>query len=106
MQQLVEALPANRRAQLRHAFGGDQAIQAGHQGILQRSGNGHGGDWPRQGILPLAGDEEPGFQDGFGQLFDKQRHAIGFLHQMPHDLRRQGFPPAHLPNELFHMRAR
>jgi hypothetical protein len=52
---VVGELPAEHRAKLRHLFGRGEAIQAGHQGILQGLGNRHGGQRAGQHIVLAVG---------------------------------------------------
>ena len=87
-------MPPQRGAQFGQAFRSHQAIEAGHEGILQSGRDCHGGDRPRENILPLVHGENRGFQHRLGHFFHKQRDAIAFLHEVLHDLSRERVAPA------------
>ena len=86
-EQLVPELAADRRARLRNVLRRrPQPVQPRHQRGVQRRGHRqrrmrHGG----QGCRTLRA----GFEHRLGQLLDEQRHAVGALGDLLHDLGRQ-----------------
>jgi hypothetical protein len=77
-----------------------QAIQPCHQRVVQRGGNGQRWQGPGQRIAVLPLLEQAGFQDHFGQLFDKERHPIGLGHDLLDHLGGQGLPMGDLADHL------
>ena len=84
MHQRIGKLAPNHRAELGEAFGGAQAIQPGHEGIVQRDRNGHRLHRPGE-FVDLPRPHHLGFENGFGHFLDKERHPIGFLHDLRQD---------------------
>jgi hypothetical protein len=66
-----------------------EAVETGHQRILEGRRDGQGRE--RAGELAaVAGiDEQAGLEHRLGQLFDEQRHAVGARHDLVQDLVRQ-----------------
>jgi hypothetical protein len=90
---------------LGHGFRRSQAVQAGHQGIVQRGGNRDTRQGPREDIMGLFLPQEVGFQEHPGQLLDKQGHPISLNDNMLYHLPRQRLTPRQVPDQRFDLRA-
>jgi hypothetical protein len=56
--------------------------------------------------VPIDRFELPRFQQGFGDFFHKERHAIRLGHNLLEHLGWEGFAIAHAGNNLFHLSVR
>ncbi len=77
--QLVGELAPDCRRRLRDVLYRAQPIEARHERIVQGRGNGQSRQRAGQHVGVGLLFEESGFEDGLGQLLDKQRHAVGLL---------------------------
>ena len=70
-------LAADHSGGLRDLLNRSEAVQAGHQRVLKRAGDGERWQGPRQLIVVAGITKEARFQHGFGQLLDEPRNAVG-----------------------------
>ena len=88
-EQLVAELAADHGADLRHLLDRREAVEAGHQRVVQGRRDRERRQRPGQ-LVAIAGvREQARFQHRLGQLLDEQRHAVGARHDLLDDLRRQ-----------------
>jgi hypothetical protein len=92
----VVELAADHRRDLRHFLGHGQAVEAGHEGILQRRGDHQRRQRPRELVPALPLGEEAGLEPRLGQLLHEQRHAVSPGQDLLQHLGRQGATPGHL----------
>ena len=82
-------LAADHGGGLRDFLDRREAVEPGHQRVVQ----GRGDRKRRQGtgqLVTIAGiGQQARFQHRLGQLLDEQRHAVGARHDLLDDLRRQ-----------------
>ena len=75
-------------------FGSSEAIEAGHERVLERGGDGDAregaGQDPAVRLLP----QEARFEKRPGQLLDEEGDAVGLGDDVPHDLIGEGLAPA------------
>jgi hypothetical protein len=88
---------------LRHGFAVDKPIQSRHERVLQRGGNRQWRQWPGQRIVLRPRLEPVRLQHRPGQLFHKQRHAVGFADDLLDHLGWQGFAARHPLDHLPHL---
>ena len=106
LEQLVGKRPPQDRPQLRHRLALGEPIQPGPQRVLQRGGNGQRGEGAGQRVVLGCFLEPARLQHRLGQLFHKQRHAIGPGHYLPQHLRGQRLAAGHPLHHLLDLRAR
>ena len=105
LEHVVGKLAPHHRPQLGHVPGGAKPIQAGHKRILQGGGNRHRAQGSSQHIVLRVLLQQVGLQEHLGELFDKQRHAIGLGHNVRHHLRWQCLASGQVRNQGLHLRA-
>ena len=86
---MVELAP-DRRGGLSDFFDRGEAVEASHQRVLERAGNGERWQWPCELVMVAGVLEQPEFQHRLGQLLDEQRNAVGPGDDLVQDLFGQG----------------
>jgi hypothetical protein len=103
MDQLIRELPSQSGAELNHLFDRPQAVQPGHERVLQCGGDGQLRRGPPRFMLLLARFQQPRFQYHLRQFFDEQRYAVGFRNDLIEHLAGQSISHCDLVDELLHL---
>ncbi|MGY3079780.1 hypothetical protein ACVWZZ_006188 [Bradyrhizobium sp. LM6.10] len=86
VQRLVREFAADGGADLRDPLERPHPVQSRHQRVRQRRGDRELPPRARQHVAPVPLGQEVGFQNRLGQLFQKQRHAVGLDDDLLDDL--------------------
>ena len=84
-------------------FGSHEAIQTGHQRILQGGRNDERRERPGQCVVPINSFEVSRFKNGFGHFLDEEWNPIRLLDDLGEHLVWQGFAIRHPCHNLFHL---
>ena len=88
-QHFVGKLPADCRPQLGHRFRSLHAVEPGIERVLQRRGDAQCRQRGGEFVAAVPFHKHVAFEDGLGELFQEQRHAIGLGDDMFYRLLRQ-----------------
>jgi hypothetical protein len=77
-----------------------EAIEPGHQGVMEGSGNGQRRGWPRYDIAIVGLGEHTTLDDGLGQLLNEQRDAVSAIDDLFSNLFGQRLASGHLRDHL------
>ena len=104
LDQLVRELAAEDRAELGHLARGAEAIESGHERVLQCGRNRQRREGPGQHVAVRFLAQQPRFQDHLEQLFDEERHPVGLGDHLPQHLGRKALALRQVSRHLLHVR--
>ena len=82
-------LAADHGGDLGHLLDRREAVEAGHQRVVQGRRDRERRQRAGQLVAVAGVGEQAGFEHRLGQLLDEQRHAVGARHDLLEDLGRQ-----------------
>ena len=98
-QEVVSELAPDAGRDLGDFLDRGQPVKAGHERVLERRRDRQRRQGTRQLVMAASVLEQPGFEDGFGEFLDEQRHAIGLGQNLLENLLRKqlaaGYPVDH-----------